>query len=679
MEATTAPAKAALPTRYQVADLQVDVGRRRVMRGEAELLGGGLSFDVFLALLRAAPEVVSADELMRQAWPGLVVSPEAISQRIKIVRRALGDDADRPRYLAGVRGRGYRLVAPVAVIDGPARTDSAAEVPEPSYVRRTGYRVAGLVLVAVLVAVAAVIVFSYGHRGVAGTGAGAPADKANPSVLAPRTAVAVLPFVNLTGDPAKEYVGDGMAEEVINMLAQVPGLKVPARTSSFAYKGRSIDVRRIAADLGVGTVLEGSVREAGSRIRITAELIDAQDGLHLWSQTYDRKYTDLFQLQDDLAAAIVQALQVKIGGTSSAAITQTPRAGDVEGYDLYLQGKAVLDRPTARSFQRAVDYFQAAVTRDPTLAPAYARMGTALFLSGEIGLQPIEDLAAAERAANRAMVLDPSLAESQEVLANVWSLRGRWLKGETYSRKAMSLGPDDAQTHLVEGYLLDEVGHLRAALAEYDRAYALAPADLAVIMLRSHAQSLLGRETDALESARLDEDLGMPRANFSPVYEQAAFRAGHYADAASAALGFLNGAHPDEARTAEIVMLVYGALADPSRKPAAMAASARLYPPTGGVDSAGIANATSCLQSSYAYGLLDELDVAYEMANRCLDSMVPGAISHRAQRLWTPGMSAFRQDPRFQAFAARLGLMEYWLKYGPPDDCNLKDGVLTCH
>ena len=653
-------------------------------------MGGGLSFDVFLALLRAAPGLVSLDDLMQQAWPGLVVGPEAVSQRIKVVRRALGDDADRPRYLAGVRGRGYRMVAPVAAVEA-AQATATASPPESAeaaaaaaagsgHVRRGKYLGGGLLLGALLLIAAVITGYSW-RREIAGVGTGTPERNASASVVASRTTVAVLPFVNLTGDPTKEYVGDGMAEEVINMLAQVPGLKVPARTSSFAYKGRNVDVRRIAADLGVGAILEGSVREAGSRIRITAELINAQDGLHLWSQSYDRKFTDLFQLQDDLASAIVQALEVNIGTGPSAVSPRSSRTGNVQAYALYLQGEAVMDRPTSQSRQRAIEYFEAAVNRDPNLAPAFARMGTALVLSGEDGERPIGNLAAAERAANRAIALDSSLAESQEVLANVARLRGRWLEAESDRRKALALGSGDANAHLVAGYLLDEAGFLRASLAEYDRAYALAPANLAVIMLRAHAQSLLGREADAFRSAQLAEDLGMPRANFAPVYEQAAFRAGHYVDAASAALDFLNPTHPDEARTREIVVLVYGALADPNRKPAAMAAGARLYPPTHSrnTDTVRIANATPCLQSSYTYALLRELDVAYEMANQCLDSRMPGAISHRAQRLWTPGMSAFRKDRRFAAFAARLGLMEYWQRYGAPDECALADATLSCH
>jgi adenylate cyclase len=142
-----------------------------------------------------------------------------------------------------------------------------------------------------------------------------------------------MPFANLTGDATKDYLGDGMAEELINILTKVPGLKVPARTSSFAYKGRTTDIRQIAKDLGVGTILEGSVRAAGKRIRITAQLINAQDGLHLWSETYDEQFTDLFKLQDKLATQIASALQPNLTGTSKA-IGQAPPTQDVEAYRL---------------------------------------------------------------------------------------------------------------------------------------------------------------------------------------------------------------------------------------------------------------------------------------------------------------------------------------------------------
>jgi TolB-like protein len=181
-----------------------------------------------------------------------------------------------------------------------------------------------------------------------------PAAPSFATPAAPRTAIAVMPFANLTGDASKDYLGDGMAEELINTLTKVHGLTVPARTSSFAYKGRNINIRDIAKDLQVGTIVEGSVREAGQRIRITAQLINAQDGLHLWSETYDEQLTDLFKLQDKLAREIALALQPKLGGVGWA-VTRAPPTQDVEAYLLYSQAVSLVDRITPPNISRALE------------------------------------------------------------------------------------------------------------------------------------------------------------------------------------------------------------------------------------------------------------------------------------------------------------------------------------
>ena len=152
----------------------------------------------------------------------------------------------------------------------------------------------------------------------------------------PRASLAVVPFANLTGEASKEYFSDGMAEELINSLSHISGLKVPARTSSFAYKGRNVDIRRISQDLGVATILEGSVQSAGNRIRVTAELVDGRSGYHLWSSSYDRRFTDIFKLQDDLTAAIVQALRATLGATLASPATRPPPTTDVLAYQLWM-------------------------------------------------------------------------------------------------------------------------------------------------------------------------------------------------------------------------------------------------------------------------------------------------------------------------------------------------------
>jgi len=187
----------------------------------------------------------------------------------------------------------------------------------------------------------------------------------------PAASVAVVPFANLTGDSSKDYFSDGMAEELIDALANVPGLKVPSRTSSFAYKGHNTDIRRIAQDLGVDKILEGSVRSAGESVRVTAQLVDARSGYHLWSQTYDRKFADIFKLQDELAKSIVEQLLGRIGTSSAEVGIKTPSTQNVEAYQLYLQARALEGIPTLQTLRRAIELLNQVLALDPGYVEAW--------------------------------------------------------------------------------------------------------------------------------------------------------------------------------------------------------------------------------------------------------------------------------------------------------------------
>jgi TolB-like protein/Flp pilus assembly protein TadD len=512
--------------------------------------------------------------------------------------------------------------------------------------------------------------------------AAAPVTAAPATPAAPRTSIAVMPFANLTGDATKDYLGDGMAEQLINTLSKVPGLRIPARTSTFSYKGRNTDAKQIARDLDVGTILEGSVRSAGTTIRITAELIDAQNDSHLWSESYDRKFTDLFKLQDDLATAIVQALKVNLNGAGPASVAQAPPTRDVQAYGLYLQGEALIERTSPQNLTRAVGYFQQALARDPVFARAYSGLSIAYVLFFHFGQEPIENLAAAERAAQRALTLDATLSEAQVTLASVAAARGNPLEAEASFHTALSLSPDDAQVLGNYGSFLREIGRLHAALDEVNKAHGLAPANAGVLNQEAVTYSALGHDAEALQFAQLAVDLGTPETNIflSNVHERAALDSGRYAEAAAAALSGVNLNDPNQARIAEVMKLVYGALADPSQKAIALAARSRLYPTSSRSGSSpSAATDLWCLRSSVAFTLLGELNVAYEMANQCVDSPAPGAPLPYSTYLWVPEARPFRRDQRFQVLVTRLGLMEYYRQYGAPDDCDLKDGKLTCH
>ncbi len=241
------------------------------------------------------------------------------------------------------------------------------------------------------------------------------------STSAARASVAVMPFANLTGDASKDYLGDGMAEELINVLVKVPGLTVPSRTSSFAYKGRNTDLKQIAKDLNVSTILEGSVRSAGETIRVTAQLIDAQTDRHLWSETYDRKSTDLFKLQDDLAHEIVAAFKTTMNADLPDISSQERPTKDVAAYALYLQGVASINRNSDANLVAGIDVLEKAIARDPNFALAYLALANARGLHGD----PLADV---EPIGRKAVELDPSLADKAKatVFANVEAKRRNW-------------------------------------------------------------------------------------------------------------------------------------------------------------------------------------------------------------------------------------------------------------
>jgi serine/threonine-protein kinase len=227
------------------------------------------------------------------------------------------------------------------------------------------------------------------------------------------SSIAVLPFTNLSSEPEQEYFSDGLADEIINLLAQVSGLKVIARTSSFAFKGQAVDVRQIAATLGVASVLEGSVRKSGSRIRVTAQLISARDASHLWSERYDRDLADVFEVQDQIATAIAGALRATLSGQSRV----REHRPSIPAYEAFLKGCHHQYRLTAESIELTRAYFKKAVAEDQTFAVAHARLSAHYLNLAMIGMVPIGEAATIVRAeAQRAIDLDPSLTEAHAML-----------------------------------------------------------------------------------------------------------------------------------------------------------------------------------------------------------------------------------------------------------------------
>lgn len=291
------------------------------------------------------------------------------------------------------------------------------------------------------------------------------------------SSIAVLPFVNLSSDKENEYFSDGLTDDLINALTNVQGLRVVARGSAFQFKGKNPDIRAAGRQLGVTTVLEGSVQKSGDRLRITAQLSSAADGYHLWSETYDREVKDVFAVQDEISHAIVRALEVRVSGDPTRRLA-TASTQDLAAYNLYLQGRFHLNKWSPQDARKGIEYFQQAIAKDSRYAPAYAGLADCYTWLAVFGWTPAQQgMPQARIAAQRALQIDETLAAAHISLGYVkamydWDWPGA---GREFTR-ALELSPGDPDAHFAYSLTyLAPLGRLDEALAESEQARALDP------------------------------------------------------------------------------------------------------------------------------------------------------------------------------------------------------------
>ena len=286
-------------------------------------------------------------------------------------------------------------------------------------------------------------------------------------------AIAVLPLKNMSADPENEYFADGMTEEIINALGKLPGIHVASRTSSFAFKGKEVDVREIGEKLGVTSVLEGSVRKVGNKIRITAQLINVENGYHLWNETYDRQLEDVFAVQDEISKAIVDALKLRL--TAEQAPVAAPTK-NLEAYTLYLKGRFFFAKLSEPALRRSLDLFQQALLLDPALARAYAGIADAWCNLADDWVAPDDAYPRAKGAAERALQRDPDLAEAITSIGKVlgWH-EWKFAEAEEKLARAVQLAPNYAEAHYVHATLLPSVGRLQDGIEGMRKALLLDP------------------------------------------------------------------------------------------------------------------------------------------------------------------------------------------------------------
>lgn len=337
---------------------------------------------------------------------------------------------------------------------------------------------AEVVLVSALILLGGALFLWLGPRMDAPSGA-RPGEHAGmtrePADVAPGDrSIAVLPFVNMSSDPEQEYFSDGIAEQVLDLLSRVPELRVIARTSSFAFKGKDVDAATIAGQLRVSHLLEGSVRKSGKRVRITAQLVRASDNSQLWSQTYDRELNDIFAIQDEIAASVVRQLKLSmLGGEPSPRRPTT----SIEAYNLYLQGRYLYDRHGEKDMSAAMRLYQEALVIDPSFAAAWAALAQAQWVTADLGYRDV-NVGAREAlaSAGRALALDPDIATAHSVMGLVqFAHEFDWAAAEASFSKALAYDPGDTGAMLCAGFLALGLGRVDEAIAQFQATIARSP------------------------------------------------------------------------------------------------------------------------------------------------------------------------------------------------------------
>ncbi len=405
---------------------------------------------LLLCLADSAGAVVSVDRLLAEVWADVVVGSASVYQAVSQLRKILGDVDPSPTYIATIPRKGYRLVAPVQRAAEPANTPRSPA--PPAVPPRRAWVIAGAFIALALAA-------AYFMADKAWRSAG---SAESPAAISDKS-IAVLPFVDMSEKKDQEYFSDGLAEELIEQLGKTPGLKVIARTSSFSFKGKSDDIPTIALKLKVANVLEGSVRRSGNHLRVSTQLIRADSGQPLWSETFDREFKDVFAIQDEIGAAVVTALKVQLNGES------TPARGhgttNPDAYNAYLLGRQLHLQGTVTSWRQAIEAYEKAIELDPHYADAYADLAVSeYYLADQTGDHALGK--AAEQAAQKAIDLDPRLASGYSVRAFLRYLyRYEWVGAESDLKQALALEPTNSRVLSRYGNLLSYLGRTEEATA----------------------------------------------------------------------------------------------------------------------------------------------------------------------------------------------------------------------
>lgn len=427
---------------------QFDPESRRLMSGEREIRLTPKSASVLGILVSRAGEPVTKQALFELAWPDTVVSDDALVSCIQELRKALGDDAREPRFIETRHRSGYRFLPEIAA--APTAPESRA-----------------------------------GSSSKAGNAAaGQPAS------------IAVLPFTDMSPGRDQDYFCEGLAEELIDALSRVDGLRVAARSSSFVFRGAGVDLIAAGKTLGVDAIVEGSVRKAGDRLRITVQLIDVSNGFHHWSQKFERQLGDIFAIQDEIAASVARTVRGEELSAPERLALRKPETG-TEPYEYYLRGRQSLHRMRQEDLQHSVEMFRHAIELDAQYAPAWAGLATASALLYEWWGSSAEDLATADHASERAMHLAPQLAESHVARGYAQAQHRRYDECAVHFETAMRLHPGLYDAYYYFGRACFAHGEIARSAELFARAADVNPEDFQSLFLAAQSLGMTGRHDEA--------------------------------------------------------------------------------------------------------------------------------------------------------------------------------------
>jgi TolB-like protein/DNA-binding winged helix-turn-helix (wHTH) protein/thioredoxin-like negative regulator of GroEL len=629
---------------YRFGEFVLDPAKRTLSRADSAISLTPKAFDVLLFLAQNPNRLVTKEELLQAVWGDTFVEEGNLTQYISLLRKALGDNPEDNRLIVTIARKGYQLTVAVTVAEAadsvkhatvqataaessPADTQPVLGSPAQGAVPKAPkhWRYAASVA-SLTVILAAVAYTSWRHF------------TRTPPPTSPRIMLAVLPFANLTGDPNKEYLADGLTEETISQLGRLnpEQLGVIARTSVMGHKHKDERLDQIGRDLSVQYVLENSLRENGNRLRLTAQLIQVKDQTHLWSQDYDYPAKDIVNVQDEVAKAVAHEIRVRLTSQQQAELAQSHPVNP-EAFDAYLQGHYYFERDSDKDADMAAKYFERATQIDPSYALAWVGLSRALNWQVNIGLIPSEEgHRRAREAVERALALNPNLAQAHTQMGRIKQQADfDWVGAAASSQRAVALDPGNPEIVRAAALSATILGRVDEALPLFRRAVDLDPLNADSWEQLAEIEFFMGRLDEAVadfkKALELNPDVVAAHKNLSEIYV--------IKGRPQQALPEIELVRDDEAR-AFLYPIVHYALGREKESVAALSEYVAKY------------HANGAYEIAQVYAFRNQSDEAFEWLERAYAQRDGGLIFTKVD----PLLKSLHKYPRYAAFLKKLNL-----------------------